>query len=168
MKKSIKLTLGVLIGVFILIQFIRIDKTNPPIDRAIDFSQIENSPIQVSAILKESCYDCHSHETKYPWYSNVAPVSWVLKNHVLEGREHLNFSLWGNYPADERAELMEKALEEIEAGKMPMNTFVWLHPKAIITPAKRAALLMWLKESDDSDVFSTREEEEENEEDSDR
>ena len=161
MKKSIKITIGVLAGIFILMQFFRIDKTNPPVDSAITFQQIEQPPTTVSKILKTSCYDCHSHQTEYPWYSNIAPVSWILQNHVVEGREHLNFSTWGNYPASERSELLEEAIEEIEEGEMPMNNYLWLHADAKLTASKKSELINRLKGNKNLEISNFESDEEE-------
>ena len=93
-RKKILLGLGV---VLIGIQFIRIDKSNPPADPANDISQSLEITEEVSSILKTSCYDCHSNETVYPWYSNVAPVSWWIKRHINKARDELNFSVWNGY-----------------------------------------------------------------------
>lgn len=163
MKKLIKISLGVLAGILILMQFFRIDKTNPPIDSAITFQQIEQPPTTVSEILKTSCYDCHSHQTEYPWYSNIAPVSLILQNHIVEGREHLNFSTWGNYPASERSELLEEAIEEIEENKMPLYDYLWLHADAKLTASKKAELINWLKGNKNLETSSHKSHDEERE-----
>ena len=94
MKK--KILIGLVI-VFVIIQFFRIDKTNPTINKADDFISITNPPLEIASMLKASCYDCHSNETKYPWYSSISPVSWWVKHHVDEGRDELNFSKWSTF-----------------------------------------------------------------------
>lgn len=142
-------TVNVLIGILVilvLIQLIRIDKTNPPVETANDFITIANPPQDVALILKESCYDCHSNTTIYPWYTNVAPVSWWLKNHINDGRKHLNFSEWRNYTAKKADHKLEETVEMVEEGEMPLTSYTLLHPKAKLTPAQRDKLVAWLKD----------------------
>lgn len=102
MSKLTKRILLGLVGLLLVIQFFRIDKTNPPVNQAKDFIKLSSPPAKVAQLLKDACYDCHSHETKYPWYTNIAPVSWWIKNHIDHGREHLNFSVWADYEAKKR------------------------------------------------------------------
>ncbi|WP_242920344.1 heme-binding domain-containing protein [Pontibacter liquoris] len=139
---------GIIVGILVLLvlmQFIRIDKTNPPVDPAKEFVTIANPPQDVTLILRESCYDCHSNTTKYPWYSNVAPVSWFLKNHIDEGRRELNFSEWGSYTAKKANHKLEEAIELVENGEMPMTSYTLLHAEAKLTKEEKEKLISWLK-----------------------
>ena len=140
MKKKI---LYVLIIVTAGIQFIRIDKTKPEINPSIDYQKIANVPDDVLNILKASCYDCHSNETSYPWYSNVAPVSWFLKNHINEAREHVNFSEWGKYTDEKQFKIREECKEEIEEEEMPLNSYTLMHSDAALDENKKNVLLTW-------------------------
>ena len=138
------------LGIFILasliiMQFFRIDKTNPPVDAKLDFVSVVQPPQQISAMLKSACYDCHSNETVYPWYSNIAPVSWWLKDHVEHGRHHLNFSEWNNYSQEEKQEIFEEAIEEVEEAEMPLKGYAAIHSKANLNTEQRAELVKWLK-----------------------
>src|SRR6218665_2695091 len=97
MKKSRLTRKTILTGILLLLivfQFFRIDKTNPPVDPAQDFIMLSHPPADLAVILKESCYDCHGNTTTYPWYTNIAPVSWWIKHHINDARKHLNFSTW--------------------------------------------------------------------------
>lgn len=141
MKK--KIILIVIVVLLVSIQFIRIDQTNPYSNPQSEFFTVAAVPQAVQVIMKESCYDCHSNSTTYPWYANVAPVSWMLKNHINEGREHLNFSEWGNYSMDDRLEILEECLEEIDKGNMPLKPYVIMHPEAKLTPEEKEALRQW-------------------------
>ena len=85
-----------LLAALVVMQFFRIDKSAPEVVQGDDFIALMQPSEEVEALLKSACYDCHSNQTVYPWYANVAPVSWWLQHHVDEGREHLNFSVWGN------------------------------------------------------------------------
>ena len=104
MKKKI---LYGLIIILIIIQFFRIDKTNPVVNSADDFIELTNPPKEIATILVSSCYDCHSNESTYPWYSNVAPVSWWVKHHINEAREELNFSKWSTYNTKKKDHKLE-------------------------------------------------------------
>ncbi|MEQ9288346.1 MAG: heme-binding domain-containing protein [Cyclobacteriaceae bacterium] len=145
-KKKIGLAVLVII---VVIQFFRIDKENPAIETKKDFIAATNPPINVSKILKTACYDCHSHETTYPWYSNVAPVSWWVKNHINDGRKHFNFSLWTDYDAKKRAHKLEEFYEEVEEGEMPLNSYTWVHAGARLSSDDKNLLINWVKSLDD-------------------
>jgi hypothetical protein len=102
MPKRIALALLVLL---LLIQLWPVERTNPPVS-----APLEADP-EVVAVLRAACYDCHSNETVWPWYSRVAPLSWQVAHHVEEGREELNFSEWGSYTAETRREFAEERLD---------------------------------------------------------
>lgn len=140
-----KKILWVLAGLFVLAQFVRPDQKNPAVDTAVDFQNVANPPVEVMTNLKSACYDCHSFETKYPWYAQVVPVSWWLANHIDEGREHLNFSTFGQLAAGDRAEALGEAAEEIQKGEMPLSSYTWfgLHPEANLSAAQRNTLVQW-------------------------
>ena len=138
--KKISITLLCLI---IAIQLIRIDKNNPPAPLAKDFLQLHGAPGDIQELITTSCYDCHSNQSIYPWYSNVAPVSWWIKHHVNEGREHLNFSEWAAYSDEKADHKLEECIEMIEEGKMPMNSYTLMHKNAQLSEAQKLTLLNW-------------------------
>jgi len=142
MKKNILLAL---LGLLLVIQFIRPDTSAPAVDASQDLCQMLQPPVEVARILKSACYDCHSNETRYPWYSQIVPVSWWLNNHVQEGREHLNFSTFGTLSPRNRAEALEEAAEEIEEGEMPLNSYTWTHADARLSTEQKNALTTWLR-----------------------
>lgn len=142
MKK--KIIIG-LIVVVVLIQFIRIDKTNPPAEPQQDFIVITQPPAEIVFLLKESCYDCHSNETNYPWYFNVAPISWWAKDHVNDGRKHLNYSTWGTYKKERKEHKLDEMYSEVEEGEMPLTSYTLMHGAAKLTPGQKTALLDWLR-----------------------
>jgi hypothetical protein len=123
--------------VFALLQVPPVDRTNPPIE-----SEVE-APVPVTTVLRRACYDCHSHETRWPWYGYVAPFSWILADHVHEGREHVNFSAWDRYTAAQQAELRHEIWEEVAEGEMPLPGYVFLHPQARLAGADHDALRAW-------------------------
>lgn len=124
MKK--KILIGVAV-VFVVMQFFRIDKTNPETKEGNDIVSILQPTEEVVTILKTHCYDCHSNEATYPWYSNIAPVSWVVGHHVEEGREHINFSAWGDYDTEKQEHKLEECYEEVEEHEMPLSGYGLVH-----------------------------------------
>ena len=118
-------------------QLVPVSRENPPVE------QIVPAPAEVSRVLERSCYDCHSHETVWPWYAWVAPVSWLVAHDVNEGREHLNFSTWNRYDEEEQREKREEVWEEVEEGEMPMAIYLPLHREAELSDADRRLLEAW-------------------------
>ncbi len=141
MKKIIRKILVVLLIILVLIQFVRIDKTNPTTDSTKDFIIVTNPDTETATILKTSCYDCHSNESTYPWYTNIAPVSWWIKHHIDEAREELNFSEWGNYKPKKANHKMEEAVELVEEGEMPMSSYTLIHGSAKLSEAQKEKLI---------------------------
>lgn len=136
----------ILVSLLILLlvaQFFRIDKTNPEINLAKDFVTVTSAPVEVETILQISCYDCHSNNVVYPWYSNIAPISWWLKHHINEGRSHLNFSEWGTYSAKKADHKLEECIEMIEEDEMPMASYTLMHGNAKLNEAQKTMLTTW-------------------------
>jgi len=134
MKKFLVVLIIVLVG----IQFIPVERTNPPISMDID------APDNIASILRTSCYDCHSNETSWPIYSYIAPVSFLVVSDVNEGRKHLNFSQWDKYNSDEQIKLLEEMIEEVEKEEMPLSKYTLMHPEAKIDQAKIKVLKDWV------------------------
>ena len=132
------------------IQFITIDKTNPPADMNKDFLATTNPPSDIDVILKSACYDCHSNHTEYPWYTNVAPVSWIIKQHINDGRNHLNFSDWNDYTDKKKDHKLEECLDMIKSGEMPMQGYVMFHEEAEFNHEQKMAIISWFSELRDS------------------
>lgn len=122
----IKKILISVVGILVVIQFIKPNFNNPKIDERIAL----NADEKVMGILKNACYDCHSDETKYPWYHNVAPISWLMAGHIDKGRKALNFSEWINIGADIRTLRLKRAKQLIDNGLMPKESYLFMHEKA--------------------------------------
>jgi hypothetical protein len=135
MKRITKYTLVAVVSISIGAQLIPVERSNPAVDLDLD------APIEVKAILKRSCYDCHSNEVDWPWYSYVAPISWLVAHDVNEGREELNFSEWNKHSSN--TEMKEEIIEEIEEGKMPLPIYLITHSDAAITEKELATLKQW-------------------------
>jgi len=142
MKKKIAISILVLV---ILIQFVRIDKTNPITPIENDFIAIYNPPAEITSILKTSCYDCHSNEVKYPWYTNVAPVSWFVKKHINEARDYFNFSDWSAQTVKRQDHILEECAEEVEEGEMPLTSYLLMHSEAELTHEQIETLEVYFK-----------------------
>ena len=107
----------VLIGIvvfLVLIQLIPIDRTNKPVDPKQNFVEVLKTPKEVTEMLKNACYDCHSNEVKYPSYAYIAPISWSIKHHVNEGKKNVNFSDWMTYNKDQKDHILDEIIETIE------------------------------------------------------
>lgn len=143
MKKrfTIKNIAIALIFILLMIQSIRIDKTTEPVNPATDFISVTSANTEVAGLLKIACYDCHSNQPTYPWYTNIAPVSWWIKHHINEGSHHLNFSLWETYSAKRKNHKLEECIEMVEEGEMPMTSYTLMHGEAKLTDAQRLQLV---------------------------
>jgi hypothetical protein len=138
MKLLPKILLGG-VAVLVLIQLVRPDHTNPPVTGPI------HTPPEVLTLLKRSCFDCHSNETTWPWYSQIAPVSWLVARDVNEGRKHLNFSQWEGYEPGRKAKKLEEVASEVTEGGMPMEIYLPMHPDAKLSEGDRKVLVDWAK-----------------------
>jgi hypothetical protein len=136
-KKVLRAVVVVLVVAIVAIQLVPVTRSNPPVTEEI------GAPESVRAVLRESCYDCHSNETHWPWYSYVAPVSWLVAYDVEHGREHMNLSEWDRYAPEERAHKIEEIWEEVEHGAMPLPKYLRLHPGATLTDEDRRLLREW-------------------------
>ena len=140
--KKVGLTI---IVVFILIQMIRPEK-NDSRNGINDISTVMELPNEVKEIIKTSCADCHSNFTKYPWYSEIAPVSWYLAQHVNKGKDHLNFSEWTVYNKNQREHIIKDLKEVLKAHEMPLKSYLLLHEEAELTKDQYDVLLTWVKQ----------------------
>ena len=118
-------------------QLIRVDRTNPPVEMNVPASA------SVDAVLRRACYDCHSNETVWPWYSNVAPVSWLVARDVREGRDHLNFSTWNRLSSDAQARAVREVWTQVSNGEMPMAIYLPLHSEARLSDLDKRVLRTW-------------------------
>ena len=127
----------------LVIQLVRPARTNPPTDPARTLAAATAVPPDVSAVLDRACRDCHSNDTRWPWYSNVAPMSWFVIDHVNSGRRHFNYSDWASHDADHKPRILKDICELTRKKDMPMESYLWAHSEARITDAEVAALCRW-------------------------
>ena len=126
------------LALFLVIQLVPSERTNPPVQTDLP------APADIRSILHRACYDCHSNETHWPWYSAVAPVSWLVIHDVDEARDHMNFSTWNAYDEEEQRDHLEECWEEIEDGEMPLWYYLPLHPSARLTDAEKEKIRNWV------------------------
>jgi len=132
-------TLILLIGA----QFVRADRTNPPSRPDASLLAQKALTADVRAILDRSCRDCHSNDTRWPWYSKIAPISWMLLHHVHGGRERMNYSAWTSYDGDDQDKFLGGMCTLTKKGRMPLPSYLWLHPEARLSDADVKALCAW-------------------------
>jgi len=144
MKIFKKVALALLV-IFVLMQFYRPEKNSSQGDHTATFIAETNPPTEVKTILVQTCYDCHSDNTEYPWYNNIAPVSYWLADHVKHGKGHLNFSAWEEYDTKKKDHKLEEVIEMVENGEMPLKEYTWTHEEARLTEKQREGIIEWAK-----------------------
>lgn len=140
---KIKILVIVVMVLLVGIQFIPRKHANPVVNAVEEFNP-ERS-VGEMALLRSACFDCHSNETEYPWYSYVQPLALWINDHVMEAREELNFSIWQTYSTKKKLDKLEECVEMIESKEMPLTSFTVSHPEARLTDAERLQLTDWLK-----------------------
>ncbi|CAN5205811.1 heme-binding domain-containing protein [soil metagenome] len=126
-----------MIVVFVGIQLIPVDRTNPPVETEVP------APANVRTVLRRACYDCHSNETVWPWYSKLAPVSWLVARDVNDGRKELNFSTWNRYTTEQQVKKFKESWKEVAEGEMPPWIYLPTHRDAVLSTEEKAILRDW-------------------------
>ncbi|GAB5400382.1 MAG: heme-binding domain-containing protein [Aureisphaera sp.] len=141
MKRIIKWILRIALLALIVIQFIRPEKNNAGYETLSAFETETKPSVEVAGILKANCYDCHSNQTQYPWYAEVAPISYWLDDHVRHGKGDFNMSEWNSYSVKKKDHKLEELIEEVEEGHMPLDSYTWIH--GTLSEEDKKALLLW-------------------------
>jgi hypothetical protein len=128
---------GIGVAVLAAAQLIPVRRTNPQIETEVPVS------VELEAVMRRSCFDCHSNETVWPWYSRLAPVSWLLAHDVYEGREHVNYSTWNRLSAEEQSKAIEESWEHVEDGDMAPWYYEMMHARAKLSEADLALFRTW-------------------------
>ncbi len=140
--KIVKKILVALLVVFVVMQAFRSEKNNSN-DTSKDISNSYVVPEDVKTILAKACLDCHSNNTRYPWYAEVQPVGWWLSDHVKEGKKEFNFNAFDGYRIGRQYKKMEECIEQVKEGKMPLESYTLIHKEAILTDAEKQTLVNW-------------------------
>jgi hypothetical protein len=144
-RNVLKWIVVVLVVIFGGMQFVRPTRTNPPVNEAQTIFTKTQMPPAGAAIFNRACADCHSDKTEWPWYSNVAPVSWFVAGHVNDGRKAMNLSEWGQQDQDWQSRKLRQICDEITDGGMPLSSYTPMHPHSKLSPDDVKALCDWTK-----------------------
>lgn len=142
-KKKI---IAFIIVILFAIQLYPVDKPEVIIDNPNDLIINTSPPKNIALKLQAACYDCHSNESKFPWYANLAPSKWLVYKHINEGREELNFSNWDSYNKDDKAEILDDISTVLYNGEMPLKNYTALHSEAKLTEEEKEAIINWTDE----------------------
>jgi hypothetical protein len=136
-----------LVVVFWISQLIPVNRSNPPVDQSQTIYALERVPAPVKQTFDRSCQNCHSDQTAWPWYSYVAPASWVIAHDVHQARRAMNLSRWGTYSAKKKEERLEDICDQVTNGEMPDPKYALFHRSSKISPDERAAVCQWTEEA---------------------
>jgi len=143
LRKFVKWLLIVVACLFVIAQFKRPARTNPAFDQSMAIESTMQLDPKVAAIFDRSCMDCHSNKTRWPWYTNVAPVSWFIIDHVRFGRNHMNLSEWGTYSPSERKALLDEICKMVSGDFMPLSSYTPLHSGSKLSDADKKLMCEW-------------------------
>lgn len=143
-KILLRSIMGLVVG-FVVLQCIPVARQNPPVE-----SDIPTAP-EVKAVLRRACYDCHSYETVWPWYSRIAPIAWVVERDVRKGQQKLNFSTWNRYSTKQQVKKLRESWKEVAQQQMPPWLYTTPHPQARLSAEDRLLLRTWALGSVDAD-----------------
>lgn len=138
-----RMILWVLLLTFMVMQFFQPDKNNNSVILSNDISSVVTVPDDVNLILHSACYDCHSNNTEYPWYTNIQPAGWWLSSHINDGKRHLNFNEFATYTTERKREKLDDVSKSIKEDWMPLNSYTWMHKDARLTAAQKQLIINW-------------------------
>lgn len=144
--KIIKKILLLLLAVFVIAQFFGPDKNEGDLASLDSFYTETNTPENIKIILKESCNDCHSDVSRYPWYNNITPVNYWMAEHINDGKKHFNLSKWSTYSVKKKDHKLEELIEMVEEKEMPLPSYTWTHTEAKLTDAQIKSVVDWAKQ----------------------
>jgi len=148
--KIVKIIAWTALIAFVIIQFYPIDYNRSEIVLQTDFMSVNIVPVAIKNSVQVSCYDCHSNNTAYPWYSKIQPAAWFLENHIKEGKAELNFNEWDDYSERRKKSKLRSIVKQIESGEMPMESYTLIHRNAILSESEKERVIQYmtnLKES---------------------
>lgn len=130
---------------FVGIQFFPTDRNESDLIPQTDFMLVNQVPTSIQNQLKESCYDCHSNNTKYPWYNKIQPAAWYLEDHVKEGKSELNFNEWDSLSRRRKASKLRSIIKQIESDEMPLSSYTLIHSDAVLSKAQQTEIIEYMK-----------------------
>lgn len=135
--------------VLIIIQFVPNELPAVEMNNPSDLLATDQVDGEVANLLKAACYDCHSNSTNYPWYSHVAPISWLVAKDTREGRKEVNFSNWSDYDMMDQLKILDDVYSEVEEEHMPLPIYITMHSEADLTPEQRQKIMAWAESTMD-------------------
>ena len=151
MKKIIKKILFIGLIIFLLMQLYQPARNlGYEQDITTNFTKMYNVPKNAEAILRTSCYDCHSNNTNYPWYANIQPVRFFMEHHIKEAKEDLNFDEWGKYSKRKQENKLDRIVKQIKSDEMPLASYTLIHKNARLTTVQKEEIMDWLSKIKDS------------------
>lgn len=150
MKKVFKWSLLIIAVALVIIQFFRPEKNISSVVSDQDISKHYGVPDKVLAVLQRSCYDCHSNNTAYPWYNNIQPFAWILADHVKDGKDELNFSIFASYSPKKAAHKLDEVIGETGEGEMPLSSYTVIHRNAVLSDQEIKMISEWAATLGDS------------------
>ncbi len=147
MKRWLKKIGMILVALLLAIQFYQPARnTDKGIASSIKLDSSYNIPVSVKNILQKSCYDCHSNNTRYPWYANLQPIRYFLDGHINEAKKELNFDEWGTYSNRKQASKLDIIIKQVENKQMPIASYTLIHRDASLSEAERKDLISWIND----------------------
>ncbi|RCU43946.1 hypothetical protein EIZ47_02635 [Chryseobacterium lacus] len=138
----------IVVAVVLTIQFIPVERNVSTVPAGQSFERTEKVPANVAAILKVSCYDCHSNNTRYPWYSELQPGAWFMARHIKKGKEELNFDEFNNYSKRRKKAKIKSIISQIEKDEMPLKSYRMMHGNARLSADKKKELLDFFRDNE--------------------
>ncbi|MCD2422125.1 heme-binding domain-containing protein [Niabella pedocola] len=145
-KSVFKKVIVALLVLLVIIQFFGAEKNSSAVTAENAIEQHYTVPPPIQTLLRTGCYDCHSNNTVYPWYSRIQPVAWWLASHIRSGKKHLNFDEFNTYPAKKKLRKLDEVAETVNKGEMPLPSYTLIHRNAQLSDADRKEIESWVKE----------------------
>ncbi|WP_341214884.1 heme-binding domain-containing protein [uncultured Wocania sp.] len=143
--RIVKIVALVLLVCFVGIQFMPTELNQSDVVPKTDFLLINNPPENISTLLQESCYDCHSNNTDYPWYNKIQPTAWFLENHIADGKEVLNFNEWDAYSNRRKNSKLKSIIGQVEDDEMPLSSYALIHKNAKLSKSEKILIIDYMK-----------------------
>lgn len=148
--RIVKIIAIILLIVFVGIQFIPTTLNQSDTVPSTDFMLVNNVPKTIQKKLQVSCYDCHSNNTQYPWYNTIQPATWLLEDHIKEGKTELNFNEWNSLSNRRKASKLRSIIKQIESDEMPLDSYTFIHKDAIFSQNEKTMVMSYMKKLKDS------------------
>tara|TARA_R110001592_G_scaffold153736_1_gene382479 strand:+ start:2937 stop:3383 length:447 start_codon:yes stop_codon:yes gene_type:complete len=142
-KKIVVVVLVALVG----IQFFPAKRNQDKTILSSDFTKTYDVPVNIQTILKTSCYDCHSNYTEYPWYNKIQPITWLLENHIAEGKAELNFSEFGDYSKRRKKNKLKSIASQVKDNEMPLSSYTLIHSDAKLSEKEKTDIVSWIEKN---------------------